>query len=297
MEKSIPPFKQLVSFESTARLGSFTLAAEELKITHSAISQNIKALEKILGISLITRNTHKVELTPLGEIYLSEIQTALGIISNVSGKLISDKNSLTINMPTSFSVKWLESRIEEFKTLNPDISVRLTALRRTITAKDFDKEKIDISIDYGTESSWPGCRTEKLLCDKLIAVASPKLFKGKIPSEKKLFKKYKSIIISSNIRKNDYKQLCAAAGISEPLPKMHIYYTSSANAINAVISGLGVFVTHKIIVNDSLLNGTLIKVSDLEAETPMAYYLVYPEVNINLKSMNSFRSWIRTKIF
>ncbi|HBM16243.1 MAG TPA: hypothetical protein DD381_07895 [Lentisphaeria bacterium] len=73
MREFIPPFKQLIAFEAVARLKSFSKSAEELNITHSAVSQNINSLEKLLGKSLIKRNTHKVELTSIGELYYNEI--------------------------------------------------------------------------------------------------------------------------------------------------------------------------------------------------------------------------------
>jgi LysR family transcriptional regulator, glycine cleavage system transcriptional activator len=292
MKNYLPAFKQLTAFESVARNYSFTRAANELKLTHSAVSQNIKSLEKELETTLFERTTHSVKLTPLGEAYYNEICNALALIRNATKQLIVKESSLTVNMPTSFAAKWFTPRLENFTISNPYIDLRICTLRRNITEKDFKDKQIDISIEYGLSNNWPKCRIEKIMPDNLIAVAAPTIIKNKQHSIKSLFSSLKCIIISSNLRKNDYKIWCDTAGIPEPNISSQIYYTATPQALNAATEGEGIIITHKILVVDAIKRGVLMQISNIEVATEEAYYLIYPEYDINFSAVSAFKQWI-----
>ncbi len=291
MKKTLPHFKQLLSFEAAARFKNFTLAAKELNITHSAVSQNIKNLEKELNTTLLERNTHSVQLTPVGEAYFSQIKTGLTIIANASEKLKLEESTLSINVPTSFSLKWLEPRLKQFEFEYPKIQLRIVNLERNTPFEDFEKEKLDLSINYGS-GYWEQCCSEKIIDDKLIIVSSPLLLKNQKINKRNLFKEFKTIIITSNIRRDDYKRWCKEIKVEEPPTENHRYYTSTANAIDAVIDSEGIFVTHKIVVDDAIKSGKIVKIINNEVKTDDGYYLVYPEKNSRIKQIKAFSTWL-----
>jgi LysR family transcriptional regulator, glycine cleavage system transcriptional activator len=295
MNNLIPPLKQLVALEAVAVHCSFTKAAKELNVTHSAISQSIKLLEKHLGYSLFERNTHMVKLTRIGEIYYNEVIQSLNIIKNATGRLVSGERTLTVNMQTTFAARWFNSRMEDFLEANPSIDFRLSTLRRKTRPPDFKNKQIDIAVDYGKRNDWEGCIEEKLIKDKLILVASPTIAREYKNLElKSVFKKHKCIMISKSLRKDDYKLWCLATSVEEPPPISHIYYLGTHQALNAVIKGDGVMVTHKIFVSDAIDNGLLLNLSEVETEE--SYFLIYPETSVNICAIDKFRKWIKKRV-
>ncbi len=295
MDNLIPPLKQLIALELVAKHNSFTKAAVELNVTHSAISQSIKLLEAYLGYTIFERNTHMVNLTRIGEIYHEEIVQSLDLIRSATRRLMTNERTLTVNMQTTFAARWFNSRMEEFLENNPSIAFRLSTLRRTIKYSDFEKHQIDLSIDFGKSGDWGDCIEEKLINDKLVLVASPGLIKAREEFDlNRVFEMYKCIIISQTLRKDDYKRWCEAISIEEPPPVAHIYYLGTHQALNAVIQGDGVLVTHKILVADAIENGSLVILS--EVDVAESYFLVYPRTGVNIHTIGEFRKWIRNAL-
>ncbi|HJO93649.1 MAG TPA: LysR family transcriptional regulator [Victivallales bacterium] len=295
MNDVLPPLKSLLSFEAVANQCSFTKAAKTLNLTHSAVSQSIKILEKYLSHPLFDRSTHSVKLTKAGEMYFNEISKSLNMIRNASRQLLTNEHSLTVNMQTSFAVRWFNSRLEEFMNQNPSIDFRVSTLRlKKTNYSDFDNYKIDLAIDYGSNDDWPNCIVEKLLDDSLILAASPKIFKFKKNNFKEIINQNNCIFVSQISRKNDYKLWCNAHRLDEPDPSSHIYYTSTTQGLNAAVQGLGIMVTHKLYIEDALTNGSLIKIPNSDVEIEKSYFLVHPENSKNAFAVNIFKQWIRS---
>jgi LysR family transcriptional regulator, glycine cleavage system transcriptional activator len=294
MNNVLPPLKSLLAFEAVANQCSFTKAAEMLNLTHSAVSQSIKMLEKHLSHTLFDRNTHSVKLTKAGEIYFNEISKSLNMIRNASRQLLTNEHSLTVNMQTSFAVRWFNSRLEEFINQNSTIDFRVATLcLKKISYSDFDNYKIDLAIDYGNDFDWPNCVVEKLLDDKLILAVSPKILENKKIGIKNILSSNKCIFISQISRKDDYKHWCNAHNLNEPAPTSHIYYTSTTQGLNAAVQGTGVMITHSLYIEDALTNGSLVKIPNSEVKIDKSYYLVHPENSRNTLAVNIFKQWIR----
>ncbi|MCP4176282.1 MAG: LysR family transcriptional regulator [bacterium] len=295
MNDALPPLKSLLAFEAVANQCSFTKAAKTLNLTHSAVSQSIKMLEKYLSHPLFDRNTHSVKLTKAGEMYFNEISKSLNIIRNASRQLSTDEHSITVNMQTSFAVRWFNSRLEEFMNRHHAIDLRVSTLRlKKLNNSDFDNYKIDLAIDYGNNDDWPNCTSEKLLDDTLILAASPKIFKKAKTKLEDILRSNKCIFVSQISRKDDYKLWCNAHNIKEPNPASHIYYTSTTQGLNAAVQGMGIMVTHSVYIEDALTNGSLVKIPNSEVEVDKSYYLVHPENNKNVFTVNIFKQWIRS---
>lgn len=147
-----PPISALRSFEAVARLGSVTLAANEMNITHSAISQHIKTLEDMVGIKLFIRHGRGVQINEEGRLYALQIREALNRISDATRLVQVKPRAIELTLATlpSFGCHWLLPRLSRFREKYPHISLRLQA---SLTVTNLQQEGIDIAIRMG-QGDW-----------------------------------------------------------------------------------------------------------------------------------------------
>src|SRR5690606_38980879 len=142
------PLKSIQAFEAAARLGSFAAAAAELHITPSAISHQIRYLEEKLGIALFQRVHRGIILTDAGRHYAESVTRGLGIIETATRAMLHHGNQdvLTIHCAPSLATQWLMPKLSRFRTLRPDIGIRLNASTSPV---DLTAEGADFDIRYG----------------------------------------------------------------------------------------------------------------------------------------------------
>ena len=175
-----PPIASLRSFEAVARLGSVTLAAKELHVTHSAISQQIKTLEEMVGVKLFIRLGRGVQINEEGRLYALQVREALNHIADAT-RLVQvkpRKQELTLAMVPSFGCHWLLPRLARFRAKYPLITLRLQA---SLTVTSLQQEGIDIAIRMG-QGNWEGSESHYLFSDELIVVAAPGYNDGVLPA-------------------------------------------------------------------------------------------------------------------
>ncbi|MGR5176492.1 LysR substrate-binding domain-containing protein [Vibrio parahaemolyticus] len=122
----LPPLRAVHCFESVARNLSFSNAAEELNVTQSAVSHQIRILEEYLGENLFIRQGRKLSLSDSGELYLEEISPAIASIAKASQRIREgEQGSIRLALYSSLAVKWLIPRLSEFRRLYPEIELTL----------------------------------------------------------------------------------------------------------------------------------------------------------------------------
>jgi LysR family transcriptional regulator, glycine cleavage system transcriptional activator len=147
-EQSVPPLNWLRAFEASARLLSFTKAAQELNMSQSAVSQQMRSLESYLGQVLFLRGPRVLKLTEVGRNYLPVVQQALAGLSRGT-RALSNKNkkkSLTIQCNLAFSMFWLAPRLQSFQHQNPWITVRILSELWPPMATE---ENADVEVRFG----------------------------------------------------------------------------------------------------------------------------------------------------
>ena len=169
----LPPLKSVHYFEVAARLQSFTKAANELNVTHSAISHQIKALEQWLGQPLFERKTRQVRLTEAGKRFLGPVKTAFEQLSEGAAEItrFGKDRPLTVTALPSLAAKWLVPRLSDFQRQHPDIQVRLSA---TSTVEQIGGRDIDLGIRFG-RGRWDGLESELLAENDIFPVCAPSL--------------------------------------------------------------------------------------------------------------------------
>lgn len=171
--RALPPLKALRAFEAAARHANFTVAAQELSITHSAVSQQIRILEDYLGQPLFTREARGVVLLPQAREYYNEVQASLDRIASATSAIKSPggRRALRVCTSPSLAMKWLMPRLADWSRLAPDVDVQLSTMGRQFM------DRADASNDVVIQRM-PMQRAEHLcvrvLDDYLLPVASPR---------------------------------------------------------------------------------------------------------------------------
>ncbi len=172
MHRRLPPLNALKAFEAAGRHGSFTLAAEELRVTHGAVSRHIQTLEAWLGILLFERHNRRVVLTEAGRGYLPEIGAALDRMALATARQMerSQSHVLHVNALATFTLRWLIPRLSAFQRANPLVEIRLTTSNVPLAQII---EPFDVAIRGGPETR-PGFVGRQFLTERRIPVCSPR---------------------------------------------------------------------------------------------------------------------------
>jgi LysR family glycine cleavage system transcriptional activator len=288
MARHLPPLSTLRSFEAAARLLSFSKAAEELHVTHGAVSRAIRHLEEHLGVELFKRKTRAVELTPTGITYAAAVRDTLERLAAATA-LITDQQSqgvLNVSTVDSFASKWLIPRLYRFRQAHPDIDVRLATSEKLA---DFVNDGIDIAVRYG-RGQYPGVTAELLMVEELVPVSSPKLLEGPHPLRSPADLKHFTLIHDD--MPVDWAMWLKMVGIEGIDAYRGPRFQSSVHAVQAAVQGEGVVLGRSALVADDLAAGRLIKPFTLSMPIDFAYYVVYPPQSAERPKIRAFRNWL-----
>jgi LysR family transcriptional regulator, glycine cleavage system transcriptional activator len=294
MPKQLPPLSSLRSFEAVARQLSFSKAAEELHVTPGAVSQQIRALEELLGTRLFDRTKRWVSLTDVGTRILPDIQAGLDILSRaVSTKTTSiGERTLTISVAPSFASKWLLPRLPSFYDQHADIDLRISA---TVGLADFKRDKVDLAIRLG-QGNYPGLHVEPLFAEALTPLCSPELLKGKGQLKKPDDLRKHRLIHDTSIPGADghtaWDQWLALAGAKQVSADRGVRFTLAELAMQAAIDGGGVVLGRIVLAEGDLAAGRLVRPFKPVLPLDVSYFLVRPTGTVPRKEILCFRDWL-----
>jgi LysR family glycine cleavage system transcriptional activator len=286
MARRLPPLNALRAFEAAARLLSFTKAAEELNITPSAISHQIRGLEAYLGLRLFRRSARALMLTDEGQAYLPALRDAFDGIHAATARLAARQaaGALTVSLLSSFAVRWLIPRLPRFQARHPAIEVRLST---TVRVVDFRREDVDCAIRHGS-GHWAGLSAELLLKEELFPVCSPALAAG-LRAPRDLARQTRFQVIA---RPDDWRIWLTAIGITDIDPESGPQFETSDMALRAAAEGLGVAIGSSALAADDLGKGRLIAPFDFRLASASGYYFVVPEDRREQPKIAAFRDWL-----
>ena len=176
--RSLPALVSLRAFEAAARRLSFSLAAQELFVTQSAISHHIQRLESELGVALFERRTRAVALTPAGQTYFDQVHAAFELLRQGTDAIRAPTEAritLKVGLLASFATRWLAPRLPGFATTHPGIDLQL---QPDIGLADVAGGEVDVAIRYG-RGVWPGVTSRLLMTERLSVVCAPALIAGR----------------------------------------------------------------------------------------------------------------------
>ena len=292
MARRLPPLSALRPFEAAARLESFSRAAEELNLTHGAVSHQVRALEEHLGTPLFTRHGKRVALTAAGRAFAERIRSALGEIAHAAEAASAGArgNRLTVSVLPSFASRWLMPRLIRFMDANPGIEVNVIA--STVLA-NFAADEVDVAIRFGV-GPWPSLVCERFLDDEYFPVASPKLNRGKLP------KTPRDLLRVAIIREDrDYWRAWfekAGVPIEEARAARGPIFNDSTYALQAAARGEGIALARRSIVGEDLERGTLKRLFDIAVASRERYWFVSPRELADAPRVRAFRDWVKAEL-
>ncbi len=292
MRNVIPAMGALQAFEATARLGSFSRAAEELSLTHSAIYRQVSGLEGRLGVQLFKRVRRRIVLTDAGKEYAARVRhhleqlekDTLGLISRAG---IGHNLHLAV-LPTLANI-WLLPRLPEFYKVHPDISISLSV--RTLPFQ-FADHPYDAAIYHSTRP-WPQTKGIRLFSEQaLLPVCSPIILKDKehvsdLPSLQRL----PHLHIMS--RPDAWSAWYREQGIDYP-PELNAgpRYDLFSMSISAAIAGMGVALVPLFLAQRELNSKQLVVPWPGKLTVQESYYFGYPENREPSVALRSFEDWL-----
>lgn len=276
---------------------SFSKAADELFVTPTAISQQIKQLESYLGIPLFHRMTRAVQLTKEAKSVLPLVTEGFDKLAEAVERLAREEEAglLTVSSAPTFAIKWLVHNLTDFSDKYPDIDVRLDA---SLDTRDFDRDGIDVSIRLGM-GDYPGFHTTRIFGEEVSAVCSPKLLSGANPLHTlEDLKNHRLLHVDwgkLTRQSPNWRMWALAAGIDGIDVDRGPRFTIENMAIEAAINGNGVaLVSHSAVVED-LKAGRLVRPFDFAVQSDIAYWLVCPHSHMRHAKVRIFCEWLLAK--
>lgn len=286
---AVPPLSALRSFEAVARLGSVTLAASELHVTHSAISQQVRQLESLLGITLLQREGRGVRLSEEGRLYALQIRGALRDIAEATrlARARPGEDELVVALTPSFGQKWLPPRLPGFRATYPQYRLRLLA---SLEVMDLRQGLADVAIRIG-QGHWEGLAQERLFEDEMVVVGAPDFNGGRLPQTPEEILRCPRVTGFES-----WLGWCQAAGVEVPQESAEFVVNDSNLSIEAVRLGQGIGLERRSLVAGALESGELVALSDLRVPYGFPYWLVWPEREATQAKVAAFASWLSGEV-
>ncbi|MES2949330.1 MAG: transcriptional regulator GcvA [Pseudomonadota bacterium] len=287
----IPPLPALRAFESAARHLSLRQAAQELNVTHGAISHQIKFLQEALGLELIERQGRGIALTPAGQRFAPQLGDALARLASVVEAVQPEPRDkpLRISVLPSFAAKWLLPRLSTFMVEHPDIAITLDA---NLDLVNLHNTGIDLAFRYGP-GQWPGVFAERLMQEEMLAVCSPLYRRGKLPARPRDLLKHPLLRDESA---HAWQAWFRAAGVDGAVPAPAAAFSDAGLLLQAVLAGQGVALVRSVLAHDDLVAGRLHLLPGPRLPAAYAYYAV-TDLRDSLSDKGQvFLEWVRAQV-
>lgn len=279
----------LLCLEASARLRSFTGAAQELHLTQGAVSRQIMALEDRLGVKLFTRRRDALALTEAGRYYLDEIGPFLQRLERATANVMALKGrggSLALSVGASFGSYWLIPRLPAFTRAHGEITLNLAT---RVGPVDFSSTPVDASLEFG-EGLRSGLHNEFVLPLVLSPYAAPSWVAqhGKTLSAATP----RTALVHHSTVPEAWREWLRLARIEGEPGVEGPRYDLMSMAFNAAVAGLGVVLLPAFMADDAVAAGRLKRLSRRQWRSSRGYYLVFPEESAQLKALQVFRAWL-----
>ncbi|WP_414474398.1 transcriptional regulator GcvA [Microvirga sp. M2] len=296
----LPPLQTLRAFEATGRLLSMTRAADELHVTHGAVSRHIKTLEGHLGVALFRRLTRRIVLTDEGAEFFVVATRVLADLTREAERLRGPKSAerLIISTGISFASKWLGPRLHRLMACHPELDVHLDI---TDTDVDLNNGQVDAAVRYGS-GRYPHVASERLLEETLTPVCSPayRTEMGGLPSVENLAKcrlLHEDRLLYEDRWSATWEHWFAMVGLDGVPRGRGPIYSHGSMVIEAAIRGEGVALGRSALVAEDIAAGRLVALfPQLRLKSERGYDLVYRLGNHDHPKVRAVRDWLSDEI-
>lgn len=279
----LPPLNSLRAFAAAAETRSVKLAASRLNVTHAAVSQQIKQLEKRLGLTLIRRVGRGIELTEDGAALARDLGIGFAAIERGVERVTADAENrpVQVTMSPAFALAWLLPRIGEFQQRNREITLMLNPTAELV---DLKPGGIDVAIRY-RDRRWPGGNMQAVLESDMIVVATPDLVAGHDLSKASALAHFPWL---QELGTNEAAEWFTFHGVVPDKP-LSVHHMPGNLIMSAVRRGDGLTYTARAFVQEELQQGSLV---ELWSDSAFGSYYVETGPQPLRKSVNIFLTWL-----
>lgn len=299
MSRSLPSLNALRAFEAAARHCSFAKAAEELCVTPTAISHQIKALEDQLGFLLFDRLGNGLALTSKGEAYLPPLKQAFDVIASATRDIFESnhREPLIIGALPNFAMRWLIPRLPAFHEKHCDIEIRVVTANQAIT---FGDNGVDVAIRAGsriqTDTNLADIRSDLLFACELFPVCKPCLLQHRSEEILEPSDLAGQTLLHCAPSMNDWRSWLMRWGCDGINPEKGPRFDSYALTVEAAVHGIGFAMASHPFVAEDLESGRLAAPFAMTVPQNRAWYLIYPETGALERKVAAFREWILSEV-
>lgn len=290
--RALPSLKALQVFEAAARRSSFASAAEELHVTPSLVSHQVRALEEALGVQLFHRSHRKVVLTDIGARYAGQVAEAFAALELATRSVARGGKAdiLTIHSVPSFAAQWLMPRIARFSAQNLDIDVRLSA---SVDLVDLAGGAADVDIRYGRVFPDPGVRVQFFPPETIVPLCAPSLVEAGLQRIENL---RHVPIIHSEVNLLSWRDWLELMGVEGVDLARGLRFDRSFMSISAAVDGHGVCLESLLLVQNELASGRLVIPFMEQGPQLRCHSLLFLGSRASLTKIRRFREWLWTEL-
>ncbi|MFN0114329.1 MAG: LysR substrate-binding domain-containing protein [Paracoccaceae bacterium] len=286
----LPSVSSLLALEAVERLGTATAAAEELALTHSAVSRQLRTLEEQIGVPMFRRAGKGLEMTPAGADYALSIRDYLHDLARASLRVraAGSKSSLALAVLPAFGTHWLMPRLKSFAARHPEIAVSLAT---RLSPFDFARERFDAAIHFGRRD-WRGVEYLQLAREEVIPAASPDLVpKGRLAPGRLA----EMPLLHLESRPGAWEDWFARHGV-EANPLRGMLFDQFSQLTAAAALGLGAALLPRFLAEANFRTGLLRPLTESYAEAEGSYFLVWPQIRGPGRPLQLFLRWLNGEL-
>lgn len=282
----LPPLATLQAFDAAARHQSYTRAAEELHLTHGAISRQISALERRVGYRLFVRQRQSMVPTAEARLLVTDLRQAMTMLERrFSGERENEsRHRVTLSVLPTYASRWLVPRLADFQAQLPDIDLVLDV---RMSSADFAAGEADCAVRFGA-GGWKQVQQMELHGDEQFPVCAPHYRGGELPrSPEEVFR--------STLLHNPWlpwEPWLDAAGVAGPVPPPRLSFTDSNVLLDAAVAGLGIAMGRASLVESDLRSGQLVRLTSVSVHDPYRFWFVMPPTHPRLEVIQRLGEWL-----
>lgn len=286
------PLQTLPAFRAVARTLNLRAAAEELHLTHSAVSQQIRLLEGQLGIALFDRRGRRVVLNAAGEAFQRAVEAALARLDEglqaATALAAGEAQRVRVTMLPSFAHRWFLPRMARWREQHPDIALDIHTSQNLV---DLQREGFHAAVRQGS-GQWRGLVAERLVDSPLVPLGSP-------AAARRLAGRPVDALATEPLlgRPEGWERFFATAGkICAVNPAAS--FNDASLMLQAAEQDLGIALGREVLAADALRQGRLVRLSPLSVPDDMvdAYWLAHPPELADWPPLGALRAWLRSEL-
>jgi LysR family glycine cleavage system transcriptional activator len=298
MSERLPHLSALRAFEAAARRLSFKDAADELGISASAVSHQIRALEAYLDVRLFERLTRSIALTQAGAALLPKLDRGFRLIETAVREVRSRRAMpvVVVSAGPAIAAKWLVPRLYRFQEAHPEIDVRVSTSNRPV---DLWREGVDVALRHGS-GEYEGLEVERLFGEAYTPMCAPQLLKAarrplRVPADLKhhrLLHDDSAQLPGATVAWPDWLAAAAVTGVDG---SRGVHFAQSDHAIQAALDGGGVLLGRVAIAAFDLAAGRLVRPFKLTLPSRFSYFFVTRPGRQREHAVSALREWLHAE--